>query len=68
MQADDWRGEHYIRGVRVSPEQRHLDNLSLASRWGHFKRQQKGTNMSRSASPFAQMVNNGFRRKKGKAT
>ena len=68
MQTDDWRGEHFIRGVRMSPEERHLDNLSLASRWGHFKRQQKGTNMSRSANAFAKAVKKGFSRKKASAT
>lgn len=50
--TDEWKGEHHIR-AKPSKEDRHTRTLQLASRYGHWKRQQRGESMSQMGGPWA---------------
>lgn len=45
--SDDWKGEHLIRGIRMSTAERHSDDKRVMSKVVHEKRRKEGTNMSK---------------------
>jgi hypothetical protein len=53
--TNDWTGAHLI-SAKPSPEQRHAETLSLASRFGHFKRRLRGESMSQVKGPWARSI------------
>ncbi len=43
MASDEsWKGEHFIRGMKVDPEAQRLDGLRVTSKIWHKKRRMKG--------------------------
>ena len=53
--SDDWKGEHHLR-IKVSKEQRYVDDQRVIQKVVHKKRQAEGRNMSRSGGIWATSI------------
>lgn len=58
MSDDSWKGEHLIRGITVSPEERHRRNASAGNAAYHAKRRAMGIPLpaARKHAKFAKSV------------
>lgn len=63
---ESWKGEHFIRGMKIDPEAQRLDGLRVTSKIWHKKRRKKGqaAPAAFAHNKFYQAI---FRGKKGNA-